>query len=78
MEQKAMSERFLQTVDESLNRIIMFQADVQEFRREYAELLKSHQSKSNELQAIEATAKARRAENENVQQWMVGLVEKLR
>ncbi len=57
-----MDEAGLKRLDEFLNKIILFQSDVQEFRRQYKELLEAHAGKKNEVAAIEATIKARTVE----------------
>lgn len=67
----------LKRLDEFINRIVMFQSDVQEFRREIAELNTQHEGKRNELVELEATAKARRAEMDHLNELVSGVVEKL-
>lgn len=72
-----MDDTHLKRLDEFLNRIIMFQADIQEFRREFLHLLETHRGKADELQVLESTAKARRGEIEQMQNWVSDLVDKL-
>ncbi len=73
-----MDEAGLKRLDEFLNKIILFQSDVQEFRRMYKELLEAHAKKKDEVAAIEATIKARKAEHESHQAWVLELVDKLK